>query len=167
MKQPVNRSRAIWSGVLVVLYLCILLGAVFTMNAVLMIVCALILLVCMIFVSRAGSRGLRELRESFLMAVRADECFDMPYKKVVGRTLQCMSPFYCVWILSGLFLPLGGYEGWLIITFPALFLSFWILKMVSSFWQDLGLRRVHFWSLQIICYAVAVSPAVILASCLS
>lgn len=161
MKNPVGRGRAIFGIALGSLYLCSLMIAVFTVNAVMLIACALILLIFLIFMSRAGSRKLRELHASFLTAVRADECFDVPRKRVVGRTLQCMSPFYCIWILSGLFLPLGGYVGWLAVALPTLFLSFWILKAVGGLWQELGLRRVHFWSLQIVCYAVAVSPGLI------
>lgn len=166
MKHSVGWRRTAWGGVLGGIYLCTLLIAVFTVNTAMLIACALILLFFMILMSRAGSRDLRRLHESFLTAVRADERFDVPCKRVIGRTLQCMSPFYCIWILSGLFLPLGGYGGWLAVAFPTLFLSFWILKAVGGLWQELGLKRVHFWSLQAICYAVAVSHGVILAGCI-
>ncbi|MBE6633248.1 MAG: hypothetical protein E7620_02770 [Ruminococcaceae bacterium] len=114
-----------------------------------------------IFLSREGIGCLRQMRRERNAAFRQDLEYTVSRGQVIGYTLMSASPFYCFWLLMGLFGLAVGVDGWLVTAFPTILLSCVAFKGVSDIWWDLGERRIKFWGLQGAIYAACVLPTLI------
>lgn len=144
-----------------VLYVMALVAGLVAQNIGLVILLAAVLLVYTVFLSQNGSEKLKSLHNSFFVAIRQNGNPTVSVRRLLLFTLQQSSPFYCFWVLTGLFIP-GGCEAWLVTGIPTLFLSFIAFHGTSDLWKELGLRRLYFWGMQLGCYLLAVCPGLLL-----
>ena len=129
-----------------------------------LIALALAVLLLSIFQSKRAGERLRNLRRTYSKALREEETAPfISLGQVIELTLRMMLPFYAVWLLAGMMGAFGGYEAWLITSFPVLLLSLIPMSLISGTWRELKLRRSVFWGMQGGCNVLSFLPGMMIA----